>query len=212
MLITDAFVFAHLPKAGGVFMQSLIRRHFRVLEAWEGHASHRSLEDLPDAHRDKPVFAVLRNPWAWYVSWFTFCAQTRDNAEFVRNYVPGPDAFGATIRNLLAPNHTDPVITDFMRRENIGLMEMHRFHIMDLEVSSHDITYGRLESLPGDFKEFLASHGIAAPPGLAKALRGRPANRSRHGPWREHYDPALAELVGTKERRIAELGHYRFSK
>jgi len=208
MLIGKQFVFAHLPKCGGFFMQQLIRAHFPVLAAWEGNESHRSLELLPDEHRDKPVFALLRNPWAWYVSWFAFCAERRDNEEFLRNYVAGDSAFRQTIGNLLAPGHSDPVINEFMRRENIGLLEMHRYHIMDLEEPAHDITYGRLESLQEDFPAFLAAHGIAMPPGLGDALGAKPANRSAHGPWQDYYDAELTALVAEKERRIIRLGGY----
>lgn len=208
MLITDEFIFAHIPKCGGEFTQGVIRAHFSVVAAWEGHESHRSLEDLPPEHAGKPVFTVIRNPWAWYVSWFTYCALTRDNQEFVHNYVPGEDAFGQTIRRLLAPNHSDPIINEFMRRENIGLMEMHRFHILDLECDAHDISYGRLESLADDFCAFLQSRSIEEPPGLAAALAAEPANPSKHGPWRDYYDPGLLKLVAEKERRIIGLGGY----
>ena len=212
MLITDHFVFAHIPKSGGVFTQRLISELFPVVAAWAGNDSHRSLELLPAEHRGKPVFTLLRNPWAWYVSWFAFCAQRRDNEEFLRNHVPGDDAFRQTIGRLLAPNHSDPATNEFMRRENIGLLEMHRYHILDLEETAHDITYGRLESLREDLPAFLESRGISVPAGLGDALGARPANRSAHGPWQEYYDAELAALVAEKERHIIRIGGYRFEE
>lgn len=210
MIITDRFVFAHIPKAGGVFLQRCIRAHFTVLAEWEGDASHQSIEFLPPEHRGKPVLAVLRNPWAWYLSWFAFCAAKGSNPQFLRNYEPGAAAFRRTIENLLAPNHGDPVIDEFMAREDIGLLEMHRFHILDLECPDHDISYARLECLAEDVVGFLENRSIPVPPGLAQALTGPPANTSRHGPVAEAYPEDLRQLVARKERRIIRIGDYRF--
>ena len=212
MLITDDFVFAHIPKTGGEFMQAVIRRHFRLRQAFEGHDSHRSLEDLPAEHRGKPVFALLRNPWAWYVSWFSYCAERGDNPEFRHNAVGEPPDFADTLRQLLTPRHTDEVITEFMGRERIGLLEMHRFHILDLEDASHPIHYGRLEHLGEDFMAFLDGQGIETPPGLAESLAGEPLNRSDHAPWRSVYPDDLRDRVAELERHIIALGNYRFGE
>jgi len=185
MIVSDNFVFAHIPKAGGVFLQSILQAHFPAAQSWLGSCSHQSLEDLPVRHRGKPVFAVLRNPWAWYVSWFAFCKAEMSNADFLLNYKAGEDEFETTIGHLLSPNHSNPVITAYMARENIGLLEMHRYHILDLDCTDHKISYGRLEHLADDFLTFLHHLGIVAPDGLAHALEGPAANRSRHGPWRD---------------------------
>jgi hypothetical protein len=210
MIISDPFVFAHIPKTGGVFLQDLIKSFFPAVQSWEGGESHHSVEFLPPDHVGKPIFALLRNPWSWYVSWFAFCKANRDNEEFRRNYSPGETEFEDTIRNLLRPGHCDPVINEFMARENIGLLEMHRFHIMDLEVESHDITYGRMECLAADFSAFLEDWGIDIPNGIQSALQGPPQNRSEHGPWREYYSGKLRDLVGEKERMVIGLGGYSF--
>lgn len=212
MLITDDFVFAHIPKAGGMFMQSVIRRHWPIRAAWEGDATHRSLEDLPVAHRGKPVFAMLRNPWAWYLSWYSYCAGKRDNPEFLLAWDPNDPGFEPTLTRLLSPRHTDPIIEAFMRQQGIGLLEMHRFHILDLEDTSHDITYGRLERLSSDFSAFLRDRELAVPAGLDQSLAGDPINRSDHGPWQAQYTPALRDRVAECERHIVRIGGYRFSE
>ena len=191
-------------------MQALIRRHWPVVVAWEGNESHRSLEDLPHEHRGKPIFTLLRNPWDWYVSWFTYCSSQSSNPEFLLNVSGDPPSFEDTISNLLRPQHTDPVITEFMKRERIGLQEMHRFHILDLENERHDIRYGRLEQVKDDFMNFLDDHEIDAPLELADSLSGEPVNRSKHGPWTAAYSPALRNKVKVTERRIIALGNYRF--
>ena len=210
MIATGDFVFAHLPKTGGVFLQSVIEEFFDVIESWNGADSHRSIELLDSEHRGKPVFALLRNPWAWYVSWFHYCEAQRDNPEFLLNHKPGPDAFRETIANLLHPNHSDAGINRFMREQDIGLLEMHRFHILDLECVTHRISYGRLERVAGDFCAFLRGVGIDIPPGLTAALAGVPSNTRRHGPWRNYYDDRLRKLVAHKERQVVSIGCYSF--
>jgi hypothetical protein len=210
MIITDQFVFAHIPKTGGMFLQSVIGRFFAVMEVRQGNDSHHSVEFLAPEHRTKPIFALVRNPWSWYVSWFHFCERQGDNPEFTRNHVQGPRAFVETITRLLTPNHSDASINQFMREQDMGLMEMHRFHILDLENQAHDLTQGRLEFLAQDFLDFLHVKSIPVPQGLPSALHGKPSNSSGHGPWRNYYDEPLRALVVRKERAIVRLGGYCF--
>lgn len=210
MLISDDFIFAHLPKTGGVFLQSVIKAHFPVMQEWAGNHSHHSIEFLPEEHRHKPIFAILRNPWDWYLSWFTYCLEHGNNQEFLQNYVAGEQAFKHTITRLLRPSHSDPDITEFMATQNIGLFEMHRFHILDLECTCYDISYGKLEDLAADFLDFLNNKKIAAPGGLSAALHGRPKNTTRHGARSDYYDEGLANLVAMKERRIIRTCNYLF--
>lgn len=208
MFVSDEFVFAHIPKTGGTFLQDILTEHFPVVQEWAGDHSHHSIEFLAPEHRGKPVFAVLRNPWAWYLSWFSYCLAQDHNEEFRRNYTPGPNAFRDCIDRLLAPNHSDPHVNDYMARENIGLLEMHRYHILDLDCRDHDVHYGRLEHLREDVLAFLNSNGISIPGSLADNLRRSASNTSSHGPWRKAYDHPLFEKVALKERRIIEIGEY----
>ena len=76
MLVTDSFVFLHIPKTGGGFIQSVIGEHLPVQdhEAAIEHPtwSHEPYDSLPARWRHLPAFCVLRNPWDWYVSWFHY--------------------------------------------------------------------------------------------------------------------------------------------
>lgn len=70
MLVTDDFVFVHIPKTAGTFIQEVIRGHLPVLADWD--YAHTPDSDLPDEWRHLPGFCVIRNPWDWYVSWFHY--------------------------------------------------------------------------------------------------------------------------------------------
>lgn len=67
MLITEHFVFIHLPRTGGTFLRRACSgSDVRVLVT----KGHLGVEHIPEEHSDLPIFAVIRNPWDWYVSWY----------------------------------------------------------------------------------------------------------------------------------------------
>ena len=65
MLVTDKFVFVHLPRSGGTFVSEVIRKFFP--SAYEiGYHLPRTL--LPREYSHLPVLGTVRNPWEFYVS------------------------------------------------------------------------------------------------------------------------------------------------
>src|SRR5689334_18614958 len=67
MLVTDRFVFVHLPRSGGTFVSQVIQKVFP--EAHEvGY--HLPLSALPAEFSHLPVLGTVRNPWDFYVSWY----------------------------------------------------------------------------------------------------------------------------------------------
>lgn len=90
MIITDRFVFVHMPKTGGTFVTTMLRqahglakprrepsgllhrwlgtRHGNLLE-WNKHGTCR---DIPRQHMGKPIVATIRNPYDRYVSQYEF--------------------------------------------------------------------------------------------------------------------------------------------
>ena len=68
MIVTDRFVYIHVSRTGGTFLNKLIVNQVpgaRMLQ-YHGH-----LEDLPEAYAHLPVIGFVRNPWDWYVSMFS---------------------------------------------------------------------------------------------------------------------------------------------
>jgi hypothetical protein len=75
MLVTNDFVFVHIPKTGGTFIDVVLRNHLAVADYQaERHAPHSS---LPAKWRHLPSFCVIRNPWDWYVSWYHYPTQSK---------------------------------------------------------------------------------------------------------------------------------------
>ena len=69
MIVTDKFVFVHLPRSGGTFVSEVIKKFFP--SAYEiGH--HLPRELLPEEYSHLPVLGTIRNPWDFYVSLYHY--------------------------------------------------------------------------------------------------------------------------------------------
>ena len=67
MIVTDHFIYIHVSRSGGTFLNKLIMEQVpgaRMVQ-YHGH-----LEDLPERFAHLPVIGFVRNPWDWYVSMY----------------------------------------------------------------------------------------------------------------------------------------------
>ena len=99
MIATKRFVFLHLHKSGGTFVNEWLLRFFP--DARElGYHLPRKL--IPPPLAALPVIGLVRNPWSYYVSWHAFQATRRQpNALFQILSNGGQVGFEGTIRNML---------------------------------------------------------------------------------------------------------------
>lgn len=88
MLLTDDFVYIHMPKTGGTFVAEVVSRLYGVqvpfmpscLEAvfrkfsrgLVNENKHGTCSQIPESHRDRPILATVRNPYDRYVSQYEF--------------------------------------------------------------------------------------------------------------------------------------------
>jgi hypothetical protein len=72
-LVTDKFIFLHIPKTAGTSIQDILRKHNNDLRPRLSGA-HRTLpQDFRDTEKYK--FFVVRNPWDYLVSHWEFTKQ-----------------------------------------------------------------------------------------------------------------------------------------
>ena len=227
MLITREFVFIHLPKTGGDFIRAICETHFPT-DFLVGHdlRKHGSIGDLPEAYRHLPVFALVRNPWDWYVSWYHYLmgsgrlpahrkqVRARNNL-FVRVSNDFQNEFSTTVANLFddafwARQPPGGRTLRRARRKDVGLLTMH-VHRQLGDPPPPGVVAGRLESLRPDFLGFLRGVGLSLPKAFVRALeRRRPLNRSRRRDFRTYYDDDLRALIGHKERAVISAHGYTF--
>ncbi len=99
MIATDHVVFLHLHKSGGTFVNEGLLRFVpdaRII----GYHLPRHL--IPKSLAHLPVVGLVRNPWSYYVSWYSFqkkMAQPNPLFRILSDH--GRLDFEATIRNML---------------------------------------------------------------------------------------------------------------
>jgi hypothetical protein len=69
MIVTEDFVFIHLHKSGGTFVNKIIVNLFPTAKKI---GYHYPLSMLPDEFRQLPILGIVRNPWEFYVSYYAF--------------------------------------------------------------------------------------------------------------------------------------------
>jgi hypothetical protein len=224
MILTPRFVFIHLHKSGGSFVNEVLLEHVPGARKL-GHHAPASL--LPASHAGLPVLGVIRNPWEYYVSWFTFQSERRTWV-WQAFSEDGTLDFAATTARMLRAGEDDALIdrlvahapVEFPQRQmNLtkACLEGLRgrpfgwytflFRRMYADLPVHFL---RKENLREALLDFLRKQGIESP-ALERRVREAPlANATSHAPYRECYDAALARLVSEREREVVTRFGYGF--
>ena len=235
MFITKSFVFIHLHKSGGTFVNRFLQRFFPDGQRMNWHLPRAF---LPRELRALPVLGVVRNPWDYYVSWFTFQSTMRPQQQNALYRVVSDDgklAFSPTIANLvqlcedrerlqairaqLPDTFVDHGI-NLTKRCIDPLLGSGRgfysflFHRMFAPSEGGDesaVTFARMESLRGDLLQFLGDVGVEVTTEMRDfLLRSQRVNVTEHAPFATYYDPALRDEVGARDRDVIERFGYTF--
>lgn len=78
MIVTNKFVFIHLHKSGGTFVNKVIQGLFPSARQI---GYHYPLNMLPREYHHLPLLGAVRNPWDFYVSYYTFQKTLLDQFE-----------------------------------------------------------------------------------------------------------------------------------
>ncbi len=232
MIVTDKFVFAHLPRSGGTFVSDVIRKFFPSAHEI-GH--HLPRELLPGEYSHLPVLGTVRNPWEFYVSLYHYVWR-RDAASILVSWMSenGRLGFIGSIRNLLNLGVNDerldvliemlPENVEYDRRNipNISKDAMRRVrgtgvgyytsrfkHIFG---NADDVFFCRLETLRQDLVAFFDGIGAATDGLRDYVLRVDKKNSAEHLHYSTYYTPELAELVLIRDRLLIERFGYVFEQ
>lgn len=231
MIATDRFVYIHLHKSGGSFVNECL---LRFVPGARRLGYHLPLSLLPESLRSLPALGFVRSPWSYYVSWYAFQSQRpQPNALFRCVSDDGALDFKASVRNLVQlgddPARLDRLLgllPDRYGEAGFGL-NLPNFALAPIRASglgfySYLFRYmytgaavepfiGRCENLRADFLGFLERSGVETSAELREfVLHANPRNTSAHGDWRGYYDRALAEFVAQRDAPIIDRFGYRF--
>ena len=228
MIVTDRFVFLHLHKSGGTFVNTFLARFFPDARSIGYHLPRAY---LPEEARTLPIFGLVRNPWDYYVSWYSFQADKKSpNALFRIASDGGRLAFGGTVANLVqlgndARRHAavSAELPDHFVGHGINLtraclrpllgsgLGFYSFLFDRMYGDTRGVTFGRMENLRADLLEFLESVGVeVTAPMRDFVLEAAPLNTSRHEHYRGYYDDSLRELVAQRDRSVIDRFGYSF--
>lgn len=232
MLVTDKFVFVHLPRSGGTFVSEVIRKFFPSAREIGYHFPR---ELLPREHSHLPVLGTVRNPWEFYVSWYHH-VWPRDAATVLISWMSenGGLGFTGTIRNALnlgvnnerldvliemLPEQVDyrrrniPNITkEAMRRVRNTGVGYYTFRFNHLFGNADDVFFCRLETLRQDLVAFFERIGAASDELRDYVLRLDKKNTAEYGDVSTYYTAELTELVGIRDRQLIERFGYVFEQ
>lgn len=229
MIVAPRFAFLPLHKSGGTFVNEGLLR-FLPGARQIGYHLPRSL--LPPECRGLRVIGLVRSPWSFYVSWYSFqAALPAPNALFRIVSEGGRADFATTIARLLALGRNEALLDRVIdalpaRYGNQGLnlpaqaLEPLRGRDLGFYSFLHEHLYGdatgvqvvKMESMRGDLPRALESTGTALPTSLRDYLGGAaPRNASSHAPEADCYDPSLRDAVARADSGLIARHAYRFS-
>jgi hypothetical protein len=228
MIVTDRFVFLHLHKSGGTFVNQALLR-FVAGARLVGYHLPRSR--VPPAYAALPALGLVRNPWSYYVSWYTFQARRRQPNPLFRLMSDGGRLdFSGTVRNLLdlgsggarldaliaalQPSYTDRGLNlpgfalEPIRASGLGFYSFLYRYMYDGPGMMH---IGRMERMRADLIPMLVSVGHHVGAALRAYIEEGPAkNVSTHDAYATYYDDALRDLVAERDASVIARHGYRF--
>ena len=232
MIVTDKFVFVHLPRTGGTFVCEVIRKFFPSAHEI-GH--HLPRELLPGEYSHLPILGTVRNPWEFYVSLYHY-ALPRVAASILVSWMSenGRLGFIGSIRNVLnlgvnnerldvliemLPEQVDysrtqiPNISkDSTRRVRGTGVGYYTFRFNEMFGNADEVFICRTETLKQDLLAFFEKIGAVTDEIRDYVLRSDKKNSSEHLHYSTYYTPELAELVSLRERPLIERFDYVFEQ
>ena len=234
MIAAPEFLFIHLHKTGGQFVNRLLLQHYPGATALGYHLPR---SEAPQPLKALPAFAFMRNPWDWYVSWYAFNAANPERNPIFRGVSEHGEAdFTDTITNLLFLGHplntamrediaselpesregnqgsgiTRQVMRNFTDPDAGYLSWLTRYMCFS-SGSPQGLRMGHMENLRADLPRLVEVCGGTLNPALAEAIATAPAvNASPRRDYREYYDRELRDLVAERDWAIVESYGYGF--
>jgi hypothetical protein len=230
MIVTDRFVFLHLHKSGGSFVNECLLRFVPNARSI-GYHLPRLLIPAKAAHL--PVLGFVRNPWSYYVSWYNFQVQ-RPAANALFNILSDQHRLGfdATVRNMLelgsGSPHLAAVVAAMPTHHGNSGLNVPSFALAQIRNSgigfysflyeylyggggSNSLTIERAEDLRVKLLEYLESVGHRVTHAMNDfVLDTAGRNISEHGPYVDYYSNELRDLVAEKDRLIIARHGYQF--
>jgi hypothetical protein len=231
MFVTDRFVFLHLHKTAGTSFNNFVEKFFpRSLRL----GYHLPLRVLPAELSHLPTLGLVRNPWDFYVSWYSFQMQKeRSNPLF--NVVSNNRKldFHHTIRRLLSLCENKSLLSSVVEQlphtfggngMNVPADAMASIFGTQLGLysflyqwmyagSEHFPTVIRTDNLHIGLQNFFEGIQLNFTNEMRSyLLSGDIRNKSSHNHYSTYYDMDVVELVNLRDNLVIKSHEYKFEK
>jgi hypothetical protein len=230
MIVTDKFVFVHLPRTGGTFVTDMIMKFFPSAREI---GYHLPIALLPKEYSQLPVLGAVRNPWDFYVSWY-YHIWPRDIGKPLFSWLTDDCKlqFEGAIQNALNlgvnENRLDalieklPDVVDYRTRNIPNItkdsirkvrgtgMGYYTFRFNQLFGNADNIFFCQQERLRSDLIKFLEQVDAATEGIRRYILDSEKVNTADHKHYSTYYTPDLADLVLVRDRSLIERFGYTF--
>lgn len=228
MIVTEHFAYLHLHKSAGSFVNECL---LRFLPDARQIGYHLPRSALPPDCVHLPVIGFVRNPWSYYVSWYTFQRRLpQQNALYRILSEEGRLDFGATLRNMMSLGSGGPLLQPLLdalpvqygnRGLNVPRAAMARIagsgrgfysflfhHIYD----GPGVRYlGRMEQLRDELPKMLLGVGQPVSLLMRSYIEDAPQRNAGGGAsYVDWYDDGTRALVAERDAGIIEEFGYRF--
>ena len=123
MILTERFAFIHVPKTGGQFVASVLRKCKSLRHCRIPRTAHTPISAIP---ADIPAFAFVRDPAGWYASWHDHCTRLPEVDPVFDVLSQGRTLTSdQTISNAAAP--TTAMLEQIVSR--LSTLRRHHFHM-----------------------------------------------------------------------------------
>ena len=231
MIVTEKFVFLHLHKSGGSFVNEFL---LGCVPGARQVGYHLPRALIPKPYDELPVVGFTRSPWSYYVSWYAFQKRRAQPNPLFRIVSEGGRLdFEGTVRNLLELGSGSPLLEPLVaalpqayvnrglnlpgpalaaiRGTGLGFFSFLYRHIYGGPEGRRYI--GRMELLRDTLLLTLEAIGEPVTPAMRDYVKRTPArNVSEHGRYEDYYGEALRELVALRDRDVIANHGYRFGE
>ena len=231
MILHPNFIFAHIPKCGGNFLNSFFRDNFTECHVTD--KNHKGLLDIDINNRK--TFFTIRNPFDWYVSWWAFNKTTgiKEISKFYKSVVK--DNYENFVRSILNTKEGKTIWFDFetMTKLDIGMLTFKFLRIISnrnitFNLKPNEITKDNIKNylLANDYIDinknfncnlykFFKDNNLLHFTNEQKSLllKSKKVNTSKHNHYVTYYKSnEVIELIKHKDRLIFELFKYKFGE
>jgi len=229
MIVTDRFVFLHLHKSGGTFVNECL---LRFVPGAHEIGYHLPRQRIPAPAASLPVLGFVRNPWSYYVSWHAFqSARPQPNALYRVTSDDGRLDFKGTITNLLElasdEARLDRLLAELppeygnrginlpgfalapIRGSGLGFYSYLYRYLFGADDAQ--LAVGRMEHLREELPAMLEATGQPVSDEMrAFIAEAAPLNTTPHARYTDYYDDELRERVAGSDATVIARHGYRF--